>query len=188
MFKTDQKAIETFAKQDANNVAEVCRFVLLTIQRNFAFVKPIMRGECEINTTEITKKGIAWAKDNAEFLYNACYGEGLTDAERLLLITTCPGLGLPKAGFVLQLCTGKTGCLDSHNIKRFGLKASAFSISGASQATRLKKAQKYVETCQRHGGSESLWDSWCDYVAKRHPKLWNDGEQVSKAHCQSFGL
>lgn len=186
MFKKDQAIIQDFASESAENVAIVAKFVQLTIRRQFYMVKGIMTGETDTGLMSRTYKGIEWSRDNSDRLYAACYSPGLTHSERLLLISACPGLGLPKSGFLLQLCTGKTGCLDSHNIKCFGLHAKDFSLSGLCPSTAAERAELYVRTCERLGGSEFLWDFWCGHVAELYPDFFADAEAVSKEHVNAI--
>jgi len=187
MFNTDQAHIGEYARASAENTARVVEFVLTSIQRHFQYVKPIMLREKTVAKMPNIQKGIDWAYEHADKLYAACFTPGLTSAERLILLTACPGLGLPKAGFVLQLCTGAVGCMDVHNLRRFGLKASTFSTSSKTSAQLLhKKAQLYVDTCERMGGSAYLWDSWCQLIADKYPRVWRDAEHVSNEHANCF--
>lgn len=114
----------------------------------------------------------------------ADYQAGKIDLPDLLLyVASCPNLGLAKAGFVIQLALGEIGCLDSHNLQRFGLSASTFKYgANASYALMRKKAELYIDTCEKLGGCEHLWDSWCDYLATVHPTKYRDGEHVSQLH------
>ena len=106
-----------------------------------------------------------------------------SNAELLLAIACIPGLGLVKAGFYIQLCTGYMGCLDVHNLKRFGLDRKTFLVpESLSWETALGKANMYLETIEKCGGSEYLWDSWCDYIAALYPKKFKNGEHVSQCH------
>jgi len=45
----------------------------------------------------------------------------IPQAECLYQLTKIPGLGLAKAGFVMQLSIGMAGCIDSHNVTMFGV-------------------------------------------------------------------
>ena len=39
-----------------------------------------------------------------------------------------------------------------------------------------------LKTIEKCGGSEYLWDSWCDYIAALYPKKFKNGEHVSQCH------
>jgi len=131
------------------------------------------------------RSGLAFVRANASTLRETLKAvpEGYGDAQALLDVATVPGLGLVKAGFVLQLVTGSAGCIDSHNMERFGLNANAFKYgASASDALKRKKALAYLDACWKAGGCESLWNGWCDYVAAYHPKHWQSGFDVSAMH------
>jgi len=124
-------------------------------------------------------------------------------AENLLdLFTGIHGLGLAKAGFVCQLIYGVSACLDSHNIARFGIPWSHMKSATFKNARTLKTRRKwitrycdYVEQC---GGTESLWDSWCEFVYNRpdetgfkmngNQAAYKSAYHVSALHCESLGL
>ncbi len=99
-------------------------------------------------------------------------------------LTQIPGLGIVKAGFVAQLVYGVGGCLDCHNLKRLGLKESAFKLTGKEHLDKTRIAI-YVDAINRAGGTAQLWDDWCVYLALYTPnaKNWTGGPSaVSKAH------
>lgn len=176
MFAAHQKEIEKYARENADHVCDVARFVLITIRRRFDLVDKF-----DGRGTAMTLKGLQYCRDHKDSLYAACYTPGLTDAERLVLLTAVPGIGLVKAGFILQLTTGRGGCLDTHNIKRFGLDAKDF----ANCKNLLPRAELYLRTCERIGGSAYLWDSWCQLVADKYQKVWGgDAEAVSRYHVE----
>ena len=186
MFKTDQKAIARFAAKSPKNTARVIEFVLVSIRRNFAQVEHHMTGEMPINgLMGTTSRGIQYAKDNALELHALINDPHMTLRDKLLGVCAVPGLGIPKAGFVLQLCLGQAGCLDTHNLREFSLKASAFSLT-KSVAGNQRKAQVYLDCIEKLGGSEFLWDFWCRFIADRHKGLWKSAQAVSKSHVRAI--
>ena len=193
MFKTHQANIADHARQSIENTADCVRFVLATIKQKTFLVPDIMATKNWRALTPASRKGIEWLKDDANkaFVYRACFAEGLSHADRLTLLTQVPGLGIPKAGFVLQLTIGATGCLDTHNIRNFGLEAKHFVSSGLKTETVLKRARLYVETCEALGGCEFLWNQWCEFITNRYHKEFDDAEHVSRLHeeciLQSLG-
>jgi hypothetical protein len=93
-----------------------------------------------------------------------------------------PGLGLPKAGFMCQLCAGLVGCMDVHNIKLYGLNPNVLKLPKTlkNPAKVIEKIAVYVELC--HGyGTEMLWNSWCEYLSTKSVH-WVDGFHVSEVH------
>lgn len=190
MFKTDQPPIAEYALSSDTGLERTLRFVFLSIKQPF--------WKMAVQMQDVDSKGLesaylfGWKRQGLEHVRaNAsrlravlsAVPAGYGDADALLQIANVPGLGLVKAGFVLQLVTGSAGCIDSHNLQRFGLNANAFRFGAATAyKTRRRKALAYLDACRNAGGCESLWDGWCDYVAEQQPKRWTDGAEVSKLH------
>lgn len=185
MFKTDQPQIQAFAKKSPKNTARVIKFVLVSIRRNFAQVEDIMTGKCEPNMMSLTKEGIAYAEEHALELHSIIHDSRMPLHDKLLAVTRVPGLGLPKAGFVLQLCCGEVGCLDTHNLRNFGLDAKDFKLT-KNMAKNIERAKVYVDCCRKEGGCEYLWDQWCEFIAERWASKWNDAKDVSHAHVRGI--
>jgi hypothetical protein len=108
---------------------------------------------------------------------------GVTAAELITKVAEIPGFGITKAAFVVQILTGKGGCLDRHWLRQVGLNTSAF----AGKAT-AKKIHRYLETCKLVGTSEFMWDHWCDYIAKLYPAHFTNGDHVSALHTQCISI
>ena len=45
---------------------------------------------------------------------------------------------------------------------------------------------KYIDTCEDIGGSEFLWNQWCEGMAKRYPKNFSDANAVSFLHTDAI--
>ena len=183
MFKKDQGKIARFASKKPENVAKVAEFVLLTIQRRFIEVERHYTGELPIiGMTGITRKGIEFAYENSGLLHQIIYTEGLTLAERILGVMQTPGLAIVKSGFVIQLCRGECGCLDTHNIRMYGLDKNSFNGQGTIPAI-TKRIHLYIQTCERLGGSEKLWNTWCKFIADKYSERYEGKASiVSKLH------
>ena len=99
------------------------------------------------------------------------------------MLLDAPGLGIAKSGFVLQCMGFDVACMDSHNLKRMGLKEGAFKDNPkAKRATRLQRNLAYVKICQQEG-SQYWWNSWCCHVAgNRANKRLITGDAVSAFH------
>ena len=190
MFSMHQKAISEFALSSNVGLERTFRLVFLSIRQPFHTMQKQMQDVDENGMQSPylfgwKRSGLAFVRANASTLRETLKAvpEGYGDAQALLDVATVPGLGLVKAGFVLQLVTGSAGCIDSHNMERFGLNANAFKYgASASDALKRKKALAYLDACWKAGGCASLWDGWCDYVAAQQPKHWTDGMEVSKMH------
>jgi hypothetical protein len=105
-------------------------------------------------------------------------------AGALLALTELPGLGLVKAGFVIQMIWQSVGCLDTRNIKEFGLDVSRFNLtkSHLSDTVKRERAEEYIAECERLGGAEYLWDNWCRGAAVTYRKRYQSGDEVSREH------
>ena len=165
MFAEHQPQIEEYAMQSPDHVADVGYFVLATIQQQFSVVRE--------SYWDMKDKGLdskfAWGSKSAGMeriqatknsIYKDMFGHSLSQSELLLCVASIPGFGLVKAGFYIQMCTGSMGCLDVHNLKRFGLDSKTFKVPETlTWDTALRKADFYLETIHKFGGSEYLWDS-----------------------------
>ena len=188
MFKTHQPMIARFMKKNPDALARGEVFTLCTIQKHFSSVGNQLK---EIETDGINAVCLNGAKKRSYkeiiamkgYLYNKVYSKEISLAEKLLEVSGLYGIGMVKAGFILQLALGKVGCLDVHNLARFGLSASVFKVNDKmTEATALRKANFYIKTCEDLGGSEYLWNTWCKYVADLYPKIYRDACHVSKLH------
>ena len=188
MFKTHQPMLARFMKKNPDAFARGEVFTLCSIQKHFSSVGNQLK---EIETDGINAVCLNGAKKRSYkeiiamkgYLYNKVYSKEISLAEKLLEVSGLYGIGMVKAGFILQLALGKVGCLDGHNLARFGLSASVFRVNGKmTEATALRKANFYIKTCEDLGGSEYLWNTWCKYVADLYPKIYRDACHVSKLH------
>lgn len=198
MYQTHAKAIQSECFESPEAFRDVLLFVLATIQeplermpehmlsiRNDGAQSPVLWG--------MKRQGYADVQKHYRALWNHIQCAAITQApmwrERCIvdIVDKIHGINTAKAGFVMQLTVGAVGCLDSHNLKRFGLNKSAFSIAPTvkKMATKMRKAHAYVSTCDKLGGCEFLWDSWCNHVAGLRPDVWADGDAVSAAHACS---
>ena len=188
MFKTHQPKIARFMRKNPINFSRGLSCVSNTIQTQFFTVGKRMtdidingvNAVCLNGTKRRTHKEIIAMKG---YLYEKVYSKEISLAEKLLEVSSLYGIGMVKAGFILQLALGKVGCLDVHNLARFGLSASVFKVNDKmTEATALRKANFYIKTCEDLGGSEYLWNTWCKYVADLYPKIYRDACHVSKLH------
>jgi hypothetical protein len=195
MYKQDVTAIEAHVSTGPRALMDVIEFVLCTIQAGLSTVR-LQRDD--IAKQGLTSRflwgkkaeGLAYAYDNAEPLWAKLLQlkeGGRTDpeniAEATLLLMEVPNLGMVKASFVLQCIGFDTACIDSHNLKRLGLKESAVKVNPKLSAqTKKVKVLDYVKLCQQRG-TEYWWDSWCKYVAgNRANRYLTSAEAVSAYH------
>jgi hypothetical protein len=203
LYDTHQKTIGEFARKSPGNMAAVYTFVIATIQQQIETV-PTM-------TIDLLRDGSAsphawgWKAQAMDFIrankvqvYDtsmAIYrGHACPDDcqhELLKYFADLTGLGLAKGGFMVQLCFGLSGCLDSHNIARFGINPNEFRAqrykNAKSQSLRSEIVRAYHIACSNAGGTRSLWDTWCEYVASlRGGHL--TAHEISALHCVALGL
>lgn len=196
MYKRDARMIQDYVRHGgADAFTHVGQFVLITIRQ------PLHRVAADLAAAREGDRRPLWGSKGAGFDYMSKHGaalyadvvalEGDADAQ-LARVADVPGLGLVKAGFVLQLAFGVSGCLDSHNITRLGLDQKLLALDKkASPKLRAKKAAAYNTLCAQLGGTEVLWDEWCEYAytnGKGNASRYVDGDDVSREHVRALGL
>ena len=197
MFNIHQKAIQNACVNNPDMIAQVMITTINSIRTGWYLVGNMNKDvnklglDSRFMKNRVKAKAFKYIHRNKKDIAIAFndYSIGkMSLCDLLLYIAECPGLGLPKAGFVIQLALGKIGCLDSHNMERFGLSPSTFKFgSNATISLKRKKAQLYIDTCEKLGGCEYLWNTWCNYLADINPNKYNNGFHVSKLH-QDFIL
>ncbi len=218
MFAKHQKRISDYARANPENMARVLKFVILTIRTRMHNIPSDMEtldsgGQAadEINGILYGFKRDSINQIDAERDSLFAQAESIVfhatsereAAENLLdLFTGIHGLGLAKAGFACQLIYGVSACLDSHNIARFNIPWSHMKSATFKNAKTLKTRRKwisrYCDYVEAAGGTESLWDSWCEFVYNRPDETgykmngnratYKSAFHVSALHCESLGL
>jgi|TARA_R110000803_G_C11948631_1_gene317433 hypothetical protein len=190
MYKIDQLCLSDMSYHDSSATKWIIGMVLLSIQQQWSTVG-VQLSDLKENGIESKylfshkKAGWDYVLANLKNIQATIHSDKISIEEKLLELAGIPNIGLVKAGFILQICIGEVGCLDVHNLNRFGLSASTFKLAkNVTYATALKKAKLYVKLCKDLGGSEYLWDSWCNYVATKYPKVYDNGDHVSKLHLE----
>ena len=85
-------------------------------------------------------------------------------ADQIKVLCRIPGVGIVKAGFVLQLMGYDIGCLDTRNVKREGLNPRKYRTDGRKGTPRVERLiHEYVS--EVGGRASELWDLWCEDVA-----------------------
>ncbi len=203
MFETHQKEIGRFARDNADNMFRVVVFVHATIQQQLNIIPEIMEdidveGLASIHLWGYKRAAYEWFDDNKDQVYQTAMAiyDGHADPadcehELLKYFATLPGLGLVKGGFVIQLCFGLSGCIDRHNIARFGIPKRQFDASrfnaARMQSTRNRIVRQYHEVVAKGGGTQALWDGWCAYVAEKQSAVHESAWAVSRLHCEAIG-
>ena len=189
MFETHQPAIGRWARDHEDNLADVIKFVVHTIQC------PLVRAVEDFQAGDLrTLSGNQRASLEYVDAFKQRIFEDASEVSHnpdalLLVFAALPGLGLAKAGFCCQLSHGVSACLDSHNLKRFGISPWKFAhVKRGSAKRRDQRAAEYNATCEKLGGTAGLWDTWCQYVADNQPKRYDSAETVSRLHAEAFNL
>lgn len=195
MFADHQPIIAAHART-VDGFRRVCTFVLLTIRRPLYKVPGDM-ADVEAGDTRhvwgMKRAGIAALAGEGAARLMAAVDAALAEGDHvgaLAAVAKVPGFGLAKGGFVLQLARGVGGCIDTHNLARFGYGERAFAVDAkrVKDATLRRHAARYMGAVDSLGGCESLWDSWCAYVAERQPDRYRDADHVSAYHLLALGL
>ena len=201
MFKTHQAIISKHARRSPQNFAKVLQFVILTVQEPLYRVpnniKTAAKGgedamgvlfgfkfQAYNNAEQIAETALSYCEHvNAQDIPEKAKAKAMVEC-----IASEYGFGLVKAGFVIQLAYGYAGCLDTHNIKRYGLKPTAFKNYKALKTAkgRARKLDAYINLVYKLGGPEGLWDSWCQYVADNQPQYYRDANHVSQIHVDAI--
>ena len=189
MYKRDQYEIQRVCESDPKCTREAMSFVSRSIRNHFSRLSKITDEERSLGIQapslkqKIKRDAFEYIHANYKQLHKDIFDPDLSLAEKILSVSSIPGIGIVKAGFVLQLCIGKVGWLDTHNLRMFGFSDSAFKFSKTTtRNTALAKARLYIETCEKLGGSEFLWDNWCEFIAAKYPKHFTSADQVSQMH------
>lgn len=206
MYKTHQTTIGQWARKNPDNFGRVLQFVILTVRQPLSEVAPAFHdiefGEVPDDARarlfgfKAQAYSEAWQARESVLAYlehvenDPDMSERDKDIAMLEHVCALYGFGPVKAGFVLQLVFGRVGCLDTHNLKRFGVRESMVK---SSLYTRRKTAKgrkaflgRYVDLCRKHGGAEGLWNSWCEYVAREYPKEYPNAFAVSEEHVNAL--
>jgi hypothetical protein len=103
-----------------------------------------------------------------------------TNANRIAVLCRIPGIGIVKAGFVLQLMGYNVACLDSRNVKREGRNPNEFRSRGGDTKKSLafvRKIDRYLAEVE--GRAQEYWDLWCADVAATYDRT---ADEISALH------
>ena len=197
MYSNHAIKCQQYAQRSANNMADVTLMVVLSIQQNWLSVGDQL---ADVRQNKADSRFL-WGNKGKTYAYLAAnkhimYAEAMTvinsslcdgdKAEALMdIFLQVDGLGLPKAGFMCQLMAGLVGCMDSHNIKMYGIDPKSLSIAKKPKTQKgidanKQKTRAYIDLCHAYG-TEALWNSWCELLSTKS-KRWVDGNHVSEVH------
>lgn len=185
MFADHQPALGRLA-QSVDGFERIATFALLTIRQPLriacADYKLVRNGDT--GPLFGHKYGaLAYIKANAADIHaelERSYELGASADVMLLEVMRIPGIGLAKAGFILQMAYGVSGCIDTHNLTRFNIPMRQFSTG--NKAVDRRRVRAYNAMINSLGGTASLWDSWCQYLADHDPANYATAQRVSELH------
>ena len=190
MYSRDVPRIKSYVEAGGPDaLVDVGVFVLSTIRVPFSRVAPMVAEvkQCGENATCLwgfKREGYRHLQTNRLSLYQKLVEAPVGRSEALLEVSKTPGLGLVKAGFLLQCLGYETACMDSHNVKRYGINPKVVRLTGKLTE---EKVNDYLAVCDSLGTTESHWDTWCSYVAgNRYNKLLTDSDKVSAYHYEAI--
>lgn len=203
MYDTHARYIQrAVAIGGAPELGHVVRFTLATIRfplwQAAKASRALLTGEGDVDAA---RRQVLWGSKAAGFAYLESQEgrETLKTAwlsaqyrgsvPTLLDLCRIPGLGMVKAGFVCQMAFGFGGCIDTHNLRLYGVPTSAVSLGGVQLHGKAaqRKAGAYLRLCDRLGGPERLWDTWCRFVADTQPQRYFGANDVSYQHLIGMG-
>lgn len=129
---------------------------------------------------------------NKEFLYKKIYGEKLIDDEFELykfLNRFFQGAGTVKAGFSVQLLSGKIGCIDNINADVYGFPISITDPSGKQVDSAKFKTQNKIKTDILTPAGEQILKDYINFIkaigafteTDASQRLWDDWVQLAAA-------
>ena len=188
MYTSHMAQTSAYALSNPDALVDTALMVVLSIRQRWALVGDQL-ADVRANGADSKylfshkKDAYSYLKDNKDSLYNETIKHRDNPEELIKLWIEVPNLGLVKAGFIVQLATGGAGCLDSHNIKLYGVKPNVLVYNKkALEKTKTKKIKEYIKLCEKLGGSVALWSNWCILLASKNEKVFKDGEHVSQLH------
>jgi len=193
MYAQDQARIERWCK-NPDKLLTVGVMVLLSIRMHWTGVGNQMASVRELGVDSPCLwgwklAGYKYLRKHRVALYRhvKAYRDGKTYLDDLMReFLKVPGLGMAKAGFMCQLLVGDAGCLDMHNIERFGLDVNVWRIPNLKDTDKQvaavdDKISLYLHLCEMCGGSERLWDEWCE-VLNDKIGTFTSADDVSRRH------
>ena len=207
MFAQHQSQIASFAANGPTALAKVA--LLAIISPRVPFWRAVRDCATESFGGHFGYKREAWRDWNANKVrHYGTLGELAAKGhhvDAVVYAASRPGLGLAKAGFLLQCAWGFAGCLDTLNLDRLEIPyrlARADACKRGSHHIRLCRAARYLDLCATLGGTEQLWDQWCVHILAQSQKpghiraghsnhnrrRWESADHVSAGHCLALGL
>ena len=199
MYDTHNPLVRAFAQQNAKNLELVIAFVFASIRVQTSMLPRMMkefrkRGVKSSWIWGNKRTGIDYVRKHRQDLFNRMVSilrakKATCAFDLMMLFLEVPGLGLPKSGFVVQLVSGKSGCMDVHNFRKYLPEVDAskgtpnwLQTSGNSDKTKRIKASAYLDLIESNGGSPKMWNNWCTHLQVLYPHHFKTPDDVSALH------
>lgn len=135
MYDKHQSKIQSFARANPDNLARTLWLAILSANTSLTSVGSIIddmeAGRQSTTSARIDACSYAW--DNRADIYHHCediyyHANDWEQASNAMVnyLASIPGMGIVKAGFACQLAYGLSGCIDTHNVRRFKLNPYTF--------------------------------------------------------------
>jgi len=206
-FQDVNPVINAFMQKSSLHMQDGIMFVVLSVKTPFHTMYSQMQdyrkhGLSSKYVWGFKKQTLEYLLDNRDQLYRDLMqmwtddwgdmrtGKHERDKQMMLRLTEVPGLGMVKAGFVMQMMFGRVGCIDVHNLRRFhkiDQKDITFTKM-AKDTTKLQKITNYVNICKGNRNTQKLWDSWCEQLVDKRCNRgkFESGYDVSVFHLESL--
>lgn len=208
MFKDHNPVINEYMQLNPMGMQDGIMFVVLSIKTPFHTMKTQMEdykrnGLDSKYVWGFKKDTLNYLLEHSGELYDDLMELWLTpkkelggtadtkDAAMMMRLMEVPGLGMVKAGFVMQMMFGRVGCMDVHNTRRFykvDSKDVQISAGVRKDSTKFKKLIGYVQLCKNNRSTSKLWDSWCEQLVYKpcNRGRFASGNDVSAFHVQAL--
>jgi len=212
MFKDVNPIINEYMQSSAENMIDGIMFVVLSVKTPFHTMHKQMEdyranGKDSKYVWGFKRQTYDYLQENGQDLYDELMdlrtrtewagqkfpGRSIwthRDRQMMLVLTDVPGLGLAKAGFVMQMMFGRVGCIDVHNLNRLRSvsKKDITFTKIAKDPTKLEKITNYVNICKGSNSTQKLWDQWCDQLVHKQCNRgrFESGADVSLYHARAL--
>ena len=204
MFNKYNPAINAHMQANSAQMCDGIIAVVLTIKMPH-WMWPKMMDDYRANKGDsqylfgFKRKTYEYLRDHGEELYDDLMELWMTpkkelggtvqtkDGAMMMRLLDVPGLGLAKAGFVMQMMFCRVGCMDVHNVRRLykvDIKDVSISKGVKSDSKKFEKIMNYVNLFKGNRTTQKIWDSWCAQVMhnKCNRGRFASADDVSRLH------
>ena len=183
MYNTHNPLVRAFAQQNAKNLELVIAFVFASIRVQTSMLPRMMK--------EFRKRGVKsswiWGNKRTGIDYVRKHRQDLFD--RMTSIIRAKKANCALELMMVQLVSGKSGCMDVHNFRKYLPEVDAskgtpnwLQTSGNSDKTKRIKAWAYLDLIESNGGSPKMWNNWCTHLQVLYPHHFKTPDDVSALH------